>query len=578
MKPLVSIDVFDTALFRKVYRPTDIYNIIEENVGHNFKENRILAQEKARRKDVYYNIVDIYRQLPFSLSPKEEIKTELLNCFANSYILDLYNKQEADYIFISDMYLPSAVIAEMLERCGYKEPKVYVSCELRACKGDGRLFTKVEALLGRKIQKHIGDNYTCDILGAQRVKIPETQYVGPSIENKEVYSPELKNVKLRKLLIDEELSNSPIEEKIGYIFAPLILSFTQSVLDEVPEDKTVFFNARDGFIMYLIARWILKTNRKVKYCRFSRKSCYIANIITNLSLSHPSNSASMYFFKIQRIQTLNDLIKTFELPKEFDYSKILNNYNISFDTNIEFHPSKRQIIEKTFVAVQDEFYKKVREDRKNFLKYLKKLNMKNGDFFVDLGYAGTIQGIIKRITRLDLKGRYINTFDLNGNFQGTLFEKKSFLPLGFLKPYGGAAIELIFSEARGTVVRYDEEGTPILSADFKYRKEITRSILKGVIKGVKDLLREDIKVEIPDCVTILKRYYENPTLEESLFANQNIFENGSYENNESVVWFNKDWIKKGKLKECYGRSYWKAAFKVLLENDKNYKSLIKFIK
>ena len=578
MKPLVSIDVFDTALFRKVYKPTDIYNIVEENVGHNFKENRILAQEKARRKDVYYNIVDIYRQLPFSLSPKEEIKTELLNCFANSYILDLYNKQEADYIFISDMYLPSAVIAEMLERCGYKEPKVYVSCELRACKGDGRLFTKVETLLGRKIQKHIGDNYTCDILGAQRVKIPETQYIGPSIENKEVYSPELKNVKLRKLLIDEELSNSPIEEKIGYIFAPLILSFTQSVLDEVPEDKTIFFNARDGFIMYLIARWILKTNKKVKYCRFSRKSCYIANIITNLSLSHPSNSASMYFFKIQRIQTLNDLIKTFELPKEFDYSKILNSYNISFDTNIEFHPSKRQIIEKTFVAVQDEFYKKVREDRKNFLKYLKKLNMKNGDFFVDLGYAGTIQGIIKRITRLDLKGRYINTFDLNGNFQGTLFEKKSFLPLGFLKPYGGAAIELIFSEARGTVVRYDEEGTPVLSADFKYRKEITRSILKGVIKGVKDLLREDIKVEIPDCITILKRYYENPTLEESLFANQNIFENGSYENNESVVWFNKDWIKKGKLKECYGRSYWKAAFKVLLENDKNYKSLIKFIK
>lgn len=578
MKPLVSIDVFDTAIFRKVVKPTDIFDLVEENVGHNFKTQRLLAQDKARRKSIFYDIVDIYRQLSLSLSPKAEIKEELLNCKANPYILDLYNKQEADYIFISDMYLPSKVIAEMLEICGYKNPEVYVSCELKACKGDGKLFTKVEELLGRKIQKHIGDNYVSDIMGAQRVKIPEVEYVGPSIDVKEVITPVLKSVKLRKLLVDKELSDASIEEKIGYIFAPLILSFTRSVLEEVPDDKTVYFNARDGFIMYLVARWILKTNKRIKYCRFSRKSCYLANIVTNLNLNHPSNSASLYFFKIQRIQTLRDLIKTFELDEDLDYSSVLKSHNITLDTNIEFHPNKRYIIEKTFMAIQSDLYKKVREEKKNFFKYLNKLGMKNGDFFVDLGYAGTIQGIIKRMSGLNLKGRYINTFDLEGNFQGALFEKKSFLPLGFLRPYGGAAIELIFSEARGTVVKYDEEGNPVLSNDFKYRREVTRALLRGVIKGVKDLIKEDISINIEDCMEILKRYYEKPTLEESQFANQAIFENGSYDNNESVVWFNKDWIRKGKLKECYGRSYWKAAFKKLLENDEDYKALIKYIK
>ena len=577
MKPLVSLDVFDTAIFRKVFKPTDIFNLVEESVGSDFKAQRILAQDKARRKSIYYNIVDIYRELPFPLSPKAEIKTEILNCFANPYILDLYNKQEADYIFISDMYLPSTIIIEILERCGYKNPKVYVSCELKACKGDGKLFTKVENTLKRKIQKHIGDNYVSDILGAQKAGIPETEFIGPSIDNATVVTPELKNVRLRKLLINEELSNSSIEEKIGYLFAPLILSFTQSVLEEVPENKTVFFNARDGFIMYVVARWILKTKKSIKYCRFSRKSCYLANIITNLNLKHPNNSASLYFFKIQRIQTLRDLIKTFDLDENADYSNVLEEFNINLDTNIEFHPNKRYLIERTFRAIQKEFYDKVKEEKKNFFKYLDKLKMKNGDFFVDLGYAGTIQGIIKRLSGLDLKGRYINTFDLNGNFQGTVFEKKSFLPLGFLRPYGGAAIELIFSEACGTVIKYDNEGNPILSNDFKYRKDITRAILRGVLKGVKDLIKEDISVDIPDCMSILKRYYEKPTIEEAEFANQDIFENGSYDNNESVVWFNKDWIRKGKLRECYSRSYWKSAFKKLLENDKKYKILMRYI-
>ena len=80
MKPLVSLDVFDTALFRKVFEPTDIFNLVEEKTGNDFKAQRILAQDKARKKSAYYDIIDIYKELPYSLSPKLEIKEELLNC------------------------------------------------------------------------------------------------------------------------------------------------------------------------------------------------------------------------------------------------------------------------------------------------------------------------------------------------------------------------------------------------------------------------------------------------------------------------------------------------------------------
>ena len=47
------------------------------------------------------------------------------------------------------------------------------------------------------------------------------------------------------------------------MFAPLILSFTQSVLNEAKEDQTIFFNARDSFIMYVVADGYLKLKRKL---------------------------------------------------------------------------------------------------------------------------------------------------------------------------------------------------------------------------------------------------------------------------------------------------------------------------
>ena len=41
--------------------------------------------------------------------------------------------------------------------------------------------------------------------------------------------------------------------------------------------------------------------------------------------------------------------------------------------------------------------------------------------------------------------------------------------------------------------------------------------------------------------------------------------------------FDEYYIKKGKIKECYNRSYWKEGFKLLLENSEKYRFLKKEI-
>lgn len=572
MKPLISLDVFDTAIFRKVFYPTDIFNVVEDKVGNNFKALRVEAQRAAAKKNPFYNIIDIYKEMSFPFNPKEEIKAEYENCKANPYILEMYNKGEADYIFISDMYLPAIVIKSMLEKCGYKNPQVFVSCEMRVNKSSGLLFSRVEEKLNRKILKHIGDNYGADILGAQKARISQVEFVGPPIYKKEVITPILKNTKLRKFLIDKELSDASIEEKIGYQFAPLALAFTQYVLNQATKSQTIFFNARDSFILYVIARWILKTKKKIKYCRFSRRSNFIADIAVNYSLSHPNNAFSYRFFRTLQVKSLRDFLQLFHFNEKTDFSSILKEYGITLDSNLELNKNKFFILEKVILLIQPEIYKRAREEKRNFLKYIDNIGMKNNDIFVDSGYRGTLQGVIHRIANINVKGVYLTVLGgLKGNYYGYNFIKDSFLPLD--RAYGGALLESIFTELKGTTVGYTEEGKPVLSRDSKYRKDVSKKIMRGVLRGCRNLYKENISASAEDCSTLLKRLMDFPTVEEALFGNQPLFENGSNEDG-SMVWFNEKRIREGKLKECYNKSYWKSAFKLLLKNSPDLNFLL----
>lgn len=564
MKPFLSIDIFDTAIFRDVINPTDVFSVVENNIGNNFKSIRIEAQRRCMSSNLYCSLMDIYNNMPKKFNPREEILAEIEGCSANPYILDIYNSNKYDCIFISDMYLPSEVLIKMLEKCGYKSPSVFVSCEEKAHKGSGELFLKVQKKLGRTIDKHIGDNYSADIEGAKKAGIKEVEFIGPAIYNKKINYPELQEPRLRKLIIEKEADKEDIEVKIGYLFGSLIHAFVSKLLKEAEDNQTIFFNARDSFILYIVARWLFKTKKKIKYCRFSRKSAYIPNLSTELPLSHEKNSRIFHFLKYQRIKTLRGFLKEYNLDENKGYSYILDELGVTLDTPIDYFSKRIEIVEKFLLAIQDELYKKVSEYRKNFITYIKNLGMKEKDIFVDLGYSGSMQANIKDITGINLIGKYIQTISLVSARNDII--KESFLPNNFLGIYAGV-VEIVLSEPRGTVTHYNGNGVPICNSDLKNRKCITKKLLKGIIEGVKDVEEKGLKVYYNDCLIILNKFLKEPTVEQALFGNQKIFENGSSENFESPTNYNVNLIRAGKVKECYNKSYWKSAFKLLLKND-----------
>lgn len=564
-KQLISFDVFDTAIFRKVYKPTDIFDLVENKVGKNFKKLRLEAQDKARRKKANYNLNDIYAFLP-QFDKKVELQTELENCYANEEILKIYNSKKYDCVFISDMYLSSYQIANLLIKCGYKNPKVYSSSSCNCHKSDGLLFAYVQKELGRSIDKHYGDNYKSDILGAKIAKIKETIFNG-NLETLTKITPEISSSKTLKLQILNEISDKPIAERIGYLWGTSIFEFTKWVVDSATADQTIFFNSRDGFVPYLIARYILKTKKKIKYCRLSRRSAVLPNIDFTKHLNHPNNVRQFNILRYSRANILKEFLNANRIYA--DYSKMYNILNMpdGENTNIQPFSCNQALYEKFILAIEPIIYDRIKKDRINFLKYLKRLGIKNNDIFVDIGYNGTMQYATEKILNIKLKGMYFQVLKGNANVDYDNIEKHSYLKTDLLRGHCGIA-EVIFSEPIGGVTHYDNDGLPVLYGDSKGRKNVIKQIIRGVLSCARDMYHEGISTGEEDCKKLLYRFLISPTIEEAEFANTGIFENGAITSLESITWFNKDLIKKGELTPCYNRSYWREAFLTLLRADK----------
>ena len=188
---VISFDVFDTLIERKVEVPTDIFTFTAKKVPecHDlalFKEKRIQAEVLARKKSVHNGEVtlsEIYQELAYygtnmanSFENAEE-ETELESCVPKKSIKNVYNwavQNHKKILIISDMYLSSKLIGKMLKKCGYSEYiKVCVSNEYGANKISGQLFRNVMDEFGISSEQmiHIGDSVKADFLGAKKAHI-----------------------------------------------------------------------------------------------------------------------------------------------------------------------------------------------------------------------------------------------------------------------------------------------------------------------------------------------------------------------------------------------------------------------
>lgn len=187
--PNISFDMFDTLIERNVILPTDVFFQVGKSVlgnGEKFREQRILAERKARAKhqskevtldQIYHELGHLYEKPVLNELQEKEVFEELSGCNPRKDIVEVYRKliEAGKNVFIvTDMYLSKNTLSMMLSRCsidGYKD--LLVSNEEGAGKRNGKLF---EILLQRyAIQPqnlvHIGDDIISDYLGADKMGI-----------------------------------------------------------------------------------------------------------------------------------------------------------------------------------------------------------------------------------------------------------------------------------------------------------------------------------------------------------------------------------------------------------------------
>lgn len=200
----ISFDIFDTLVSRRIYRPSDLFSIVQSEISSmdiflnhddiidRFSEIRIKAESDARNKksnekksEPEVTINEIYDEIKIRYpSASNDLISKLIRVEIESEKKVLYKcpdgegyfkkamKSGAKILLISDMYLPSETLRELLTNCGYDTNGIEIisSGEEGFSKHSGELFlkTKERFSINEKTWLHIGDNYNSDIKNAEK--------------------------------------------------------------------------------------------------------------------------------------------------------------------------------------------------------------------------------------------------------------------------------------------------------------------------------------------------------------------------------------------------------------------------
>lgn len=407
---VISFDVFDTCVFRPFAKPTDIFYLLEAQNGViNFSELRQKAEAVARQKTSKPNfeidIYDIYEEISRSCFlqkeyAEKEIELEKEICYANPYILEVFNllkKKKKTIVVTSDMYLPSKVIKAILEKNGFIGiDKIFVSCEQGYNKASGVLFEIVKKEYpNARTFAHIGDNEESDIKGAQKAGVDGYYYencndFGSKFRPATLISPVSQ---MYKGVVNNYLYNGMCQdsarESFAFLYAgPIVVGYCEYINEFMKNhnlDK-ILFMARDMNIFYKMYNKFYKKydNEYVITSRFALQECLYKDF-TEEVLFHTINVRANRGYTIE--QTLKEVGLEFLLS--FLSKANLNPKTFLSFTNLE---KVKDVIKDNIDLVAERF----EVNEQVAIEYFKdKIGKAKKLCIVDLGWRGSIIAYLK---------------------------------------------------------------------------------------------------------------------------------------------------------------------------------------
>ncbi|URZ00934.1 hypothetical protein [Clostridium felsineum] len=517
-KKLLSLDVFDTLLFRAVKDPCEIFTITAKELLKNenldfelseeeFKIMRIEAEKNARIKkkkildtdEVF--LEEIYNEFPESIikNKKEAVRTEVeietKYCYVNSEIIKLIDyayDNKINIILTSDMYLKEEDLRYIFYKNEFSLKKIdniFMSSEYGVSKRNEGLF-KIIFNEYKNIEKnemlHIGDNRISDVTVPHKLGMDSFFYDVVHENGNKVFEYEkiLYNYPLKALDSLRKLAcydfKQDYELQIGIlVLGPFLTVYIDWVVNKLQKYniKAIYPLMREGTLLAKLLKNEIERRKlkiKVNPIYVSRKSTYIPSI-----LEYNEEEVEKLFLTnwklcdLARNFNLNSLLEVFG---EFSEVYLKKASEVNFKEGSLYDALKKFLLSED---IRNEVKKYISKKRKALNMYLRQ-EMEGFEEVatIDVGFSGTIQSAIEN----SLKGENIQ-FKLyhflamsDENVKNKLFDKINIL--GFCSSFKENE-DLIKNIKRNTFILeqliLDSVGTTL---DYKLTENKVLPVLK----------------------------------------------------------------------------------------------------
>ncbi|MGK6319289.1 HAD family hydrolase [Sphingomonas sp. DT-204] len=491
----LSLDCFDTLLWRDTHAPRDVFAGITVPGGgiepRTWCENAARRMTHARTGSGEIGLADIYRRMLTRASPEEidaavahELTLEARHCFPFTPTVELMREAKRRglrIVIVSDMYLTEAQLGELLERSAGADvagmiDQVFVSSEHGTSKAHG-LFGTVLSAIGAEPAEviHVGDNRAADFEGAARAGIhavhleqfdeetvqrlrleaaagimldPATRVTVPCCQ------PHRPQLALRR---DTDIAYVVGHDVMGPVMHAMALwlkAELDAAADRLGKPVRPLFLMRDGYLPYRVfdALYPEAGGRAVEISRIAaaRAGFRDAEGIEAFANEYLDTIPSRALAR----QLLLDGPEIARLIKTRDGGED----DRAFRKALRDPAMVRKIVSRSRAYCE------------RLKAHLRANGVQDGDavMLVDVGYRGTVQNIVtpvlEREMGLTIGGRYLllreetlSGLDKRGLLGTDLFECRALHALGTCI----AVVEQMCNIAQGSTVDYTPDGTPI---------------------------------------------------------------------------------------------------------------------
>ena len=421
---LASFDIFDTTLIRRCGKPENIFYLMAERLypddkvaqdgfvewrkrcpgelQQQIKGREVMLEEIYERlqiTDYRLQITDYSQQL-VEMEKGIEAENLMVNP-AVKVVIDRYRIEGWQIAFISDMYLDSQFLREVLRRegCCCDGDLIYVSCECGVRKDLGTMYDFVRQVLNPIEWKHWGDNRRSDVKMAKEKGVDATWVEShySDFEKKMLVDGDTKKSILTTYsrLARLEFGEDAYVALAADIVAPCYVAYVKWLLNDAQKRgiKRLYFLSRDGYILMKIAENMEHDGIELRYLFLSRRSLYLPYLC--------DGSEKEYLEIVDRHTLLRRSVNHMLWQLQIDRESLKNKYDIEFDYDkIVTQEQEQDFLSKIF---KSSFYKDLQQranaEKMLLLDYFEQEQLLEDvkSAMVDVGWLGTSRLMVNRI-------------------------------------------------------------------------------------------------------------------------------------------------------------------------------------